>query len=161
MRNFKNLLFVALFLVTATVLGQTKITGTVVDDTNQPLPGASVVVKGTTNGTSTDFDGKFTLSAKVNSGSVVVSFIGFKSREVSFTSSKANLGAIQLVEDGVLDEIILVSTSFAVDRKTPIAVSTIKAADIELKLGAQEFPEILKSTPAAWPTIKRGCIGRP
>ena len=159
MRNFKNLLFVALFLVTATVLGQTKITGTVVDDTNQPLPGASVVVKGTTNGTSTDFDGKFTLSAKVNSGSVVVSFIGFKSREVSFTSSKANLGAIQLVEDGVLDEIILVSTSFAVDRKTPIAVSTIKAADIELKLGAQEFPEILKSTPGVYATKAGGGYG--
>ena len=70
MKNFKNLLFVALFFVTATVLGQTKITGTVVDETNQPLPGASVVVKGTTNGTSTDFDGKFTLTAKSNSGTL-------------------------------------------------------------------------------------------
>ncbi|MEZ7876528.1 MAG: carboxypeptidase-like regulatory domain-containing protein, partial [Polaribacter sp.] len=60
MKNFKNLLFVALFFITATVLGQTKITGTVVDETNQPLPGASVLVKGTTNGTSTDFNGKFT-----------------------------------------------------------------------------------------------------
>ena len=64
MKNFKNLLFVALFLITAAVLGQTKITGTVVDETNQPLPGASVLVKGTTNGTSTDFNGEFTLEAK-------------------------------------------------------------------------------------------------
>ncbi|WP_298882831.1 carboxypeptidase-like regulatory domain-containing protein [uncultured Polaribacter sp.] len=159
MRNFKNLLFVALFFVTATVLGQTKITGTVVDDTNQPLPGASVVVKGTANGTSTDFDGKFTLKAKTSSGTVVVSFIGFKSKEITFSSSKSNLGSIQLEEDSVLDEIVVTATSFAVDRKTPVAVSTIKAAEIETKLGTQEFPEILKSTPGVYATKTGGGYG--
>ena len=159
MRNFKNLLFVALLLVTATVLGQTKITGTIVDETNQSLPGASVVVKGTTNGTSTDFDGKFTLKAKSNSGTLVVSFIGFKSKEVAFSSSKKNL-TIQLVEDsGTLDEIVITATSFAIDRKTPVAVSTIKAADIETKLGTQEFPEILKSTPGVYATKTGGGYG--
>ncbi|MGB0892114.1 MAG: carboxypeptidase-like regulatory domain-containing protein, partial [Flavobacteriaceae bacterium] len=159
MRNFKNLLFVALFFVTATVLGQTKITGTVVDDTNQPLPGASVVVKGTTNGTSTDFDGKFTLNAASNSGTIVVSFIGFSSKEVAF-SSKGNVGTIQLAEDSsTLDEIVVTATSFAIDRKTPVAVSTIKASDIELKLGSQEFPEILKSTPGVYATKSGGGFG--
>ena len=78
MKNFKNLLFVALFFITATVLGQTKITGMVVDEANQPLPGASVLVKGTTNGTSTGFDGKFSLQAKSNSGVLVVSYISYK-----------------------------------------------------------------------------------
>ncbi|ARV15631.1 TonB-dependent receptor [Polaribacter sp. SA4-12] len=160
MRNFKNLLFVALFFVTATVLGQTKITGTIVDETNQPLPGASVVVKGTTNGTSTDFDGKFTLKAGSTSGTVVVSFIGYQSKEVSFSSSKANLGSIKLAEDaGTLDEIVITATSFAIDRKTPVAVSTIKASDIETKLGTQEFPEILKSTPGVYATKTGGGYG--
>jgi len=65
MKNFKNLLFVAVLFISASVLGQAKITGEVVDETNQPLPGASIVVKGTTNGTSTDFDGKFTLKQKL------------------------------------------------------------------------------------------------
>jgi len=160
MRNFKNLLFVALLLVTATVLGQTKITGTVVDDTNQPLPGASVVVKGTTNGTSTDFDGKFTLTADANSGTIVISFIGFNKREVSFSSAKANLKTIKLTEDaGALDEIVVTATSFAIGRKTPVAVSTVKAADIEAKLGNQEFPEILKSTPGVYATKQGGGYG--
>ncbi|ARV07190.1 TonB-dependent receptor [Polaribacter sp. SA4-10] len=159
MKNFKNLLFVALFFVTATVLGQTKVTGKVVDDTNQPLPGASVVVKGTTNGTSTDFDGKFILNTKSNSGVLVVSFIGFEAKEVSFSSSKKNL-TIKLVEDaGSLDEIVITATSFAIDRKTPVAVSTIKAADIERKLGSQEFPEILKSTPGVYATKSGGGFG--
>ncbi|MFK8058921.1 MAG: TonB-dependent receptor [Polaribacter sp.] len=160
MKNFKNLLFVALLFVSATILGQTKITGKVVDETNQPLPGASIVVKGTDNGASTDFDGNFTLNSKTSSGLVVVSFIGYKSVEVSFSPSKNNLKTIKLTEDsGSLDEIIVTATSFAIDRKTPVAVSTIKAADIERKLGSQEFPEILKSTPGVYATKSGGGFG--
>lgn len=159
MRNFKNLLFVVVFFISATVLGQTKITGIIVDETSQALPGASVVVKGTTNGTSTDFDGKFTLQAETASGTVVVSFIGYKSKEVNFSSSKANIGTVQLEEDSVLDEIVITATSFAIDRKTPVAVSTIKAADIERKLGTQEFPEVLKSTPGVYATKSGGGFG--
>ncbi|MBT3741823.1 MAG: TonB-dependent receptor, partial [Polaribacter sp.] len=146
MKNFKNLLFVALLFTSAAVLGQTKITGTIVDETTQTLPGASVLEKGTTNGTETDFDGNFTLNAKSNSGVLVISFIGYKSKEVAFSSSKTNMGSIQLEADSSLDEIVLTATSFAIDRKTPVAVSTLKAADIERKLGSQEFPEVLKST---------------
>tara|TARA_B110000046_G_scaffold185997_1_gene231166 strand:+ start:5075 stop:7615 length:2541 start_codon:yes stop_codon:yes gene_type:complete len=159
MKNFKNLLLVALFFVTATVLGQSEITGLVFDETNQPLPGASIVVKGTANGTSTDFDGKFTLKAVSNSGTIVVSFIGYKSKEVAFSSSKTNMGSIQLEADASLDEIILTATSFAIDRKTPVAVSTIRAADIERKLGTQEFPEVLKSTPGVYATKSGGGFG--
>ena len=159
MKNFKNLLFVAVLFISASVLGQAKITGEVVDETNQPLPGASIVVKGTTNGTSTDFDGKFTLQTEANSGTIVISFIGFQSKEVSFSSSNGKLGTIQLQEDDSLDEIILTATSFAIDRKTPVAVSTLKSADIERKLGSQEFPEVLKSTPGVYATKSGGGFG--
>ncbi len=160
MKNFKNLLFVVMLFVSATVLGQTKITGTVVDESNQSLPGASILEKGTMNGTETDFDGKFSLTTTSNSGVLVVSFIGYKTVELSFSSTKSNVGTIQLEEGGsILDEIIITSTSFAIDRKTPVAVSTIKAADIERKLGTQEFPEVLKSTPGVYATKSGGGFG--
>lgn len=160
MRNFKNLLLVALFFATATVFGQTKITGKVVDQTNDPLPSASIVVKGTTNGTSTDFDGNFTITASANSGVLVISFVGYETKEVSFSATNNNLGSILLTEDSsVLDEIVVTATSFAIDRKTPVAVSTIRAADIERKLGTQEFPEILKSTPGVYATKTGGGYG--
>ena len=163
MKNFKNLLIVALFFVTATVLGQTKITGKVVDETNEPLPGASVVVKGTTNGTSTDFDGKFTLKADSNSGTLVISFIGFATKEVTFSSTNANLGSIQLAEDSSsLDEIVVVGKGvidLATARKTPVAVSTIRASEIQTRLGNQEFPEILNSTPSVYATKTGGGYG--
>ena len=159
MKKFKNLLLVAILLVSASVLGQTKISGVIVDDTNQPLPGASILEKGTRNGVSTDFDGKFVLDTESNSGTLVISFIGFKTIQVSFSAEKPNLGNIQLEEDATLDEIIVTATSFAIDRKTPVAVSTIKAADIERKLGSQEFPEVLKSTPGVYATKSGGGFG--
>ena len=99
------------------------------------------------------------MQAEANSGTIVISFIGFQSKEVSFSSSNGKLGTIQLQEDDSLDEIILTATSFAIDRKTPVAVSTVKAADIEAKLGSQEFPEILKSTPGVYATKSGGGFG--
>ncbi len=162
MKTFKNLLLVALFFATATVMGQTKITGKVVDETNEPLPSASIVVKGTTNGTTTDFDGKFMLNTKTNSGVLVISFVGYKPKEVVFSSTKRNLGTIQLAESGdVLDEIVVIGKGvidLAGGRKTPIAVSTLKAAEIQAKTGTSDLPEILKSTPSVQ-SIQRGGYG--
>ena len=160
MKNFKNLLFVALFFTVATVIGQTKISGTVVDNTNEGLPGASVVIKGTTNGTETDFDGKFTLTATSNSGSIVISYLGFKTKEVAFTSA-GDLGNIKLQEDGnILEEVVLRGiVDVAKDRQTPVAKSTIKAAEIQSKLGNQEFPEMLNNTPSVYATKAGGGFG--
>ena len=159
MKTVKNVLLVALFLISATILGQTKLTGTVVDEMGQPLPGANIVVKGTAKGASTDFDGKFMLNANTNSGVVTVSFVGYINKEVSYSSAKTNLGTIQLELSNTLDEIVVTATSFAIDRKTPVAVSTIKAAEIETKLGTQEFPEVLKSTPGVYATKAGGGFG--
>lgn len=158
MRNFKNVLLLALFFVTATVLGQTKITGTVVDEMGEPLPGANVVSKGTSNGTSTDFDGKFMLNVKSNSGVVVISFVGYESKEVAFTS--ADLGTIELEPSNILGEVIVTGViDVAKDRQTPVAVSTIKAEEIQEKLGSKEFPEILNTTPSVYATKQGGGFG--
>jgi outer membrane cobalamin receptor len=90
----------------------------------------------------------------------MISFVGYETKEVSFSATKNNVGTISLSEDSsVLDEIVVTATSFAIDRKTPVAVSTVKAADIERKLGSQEFPEILKSTPGVYATKTGGGYG--
>ncbi|WP_435413851.1 TonB-dependent receptor [Polaribacter aestuariivivens] len=163
MKHFKNLLFVALFFVTATVLGQTKITGKIVDQTGQPLPGASVLEKGTKNGTSTDFDGNFTLNAKAQTGKLVVSFIGYTTREIAFSSSKSNVGSIKLQEDeNSLEEIVIVGKGvidLAGGRKTPIAVSTIKAAEIQKKIGTQDVTMALVNTPSIYVSGQAGGFG--
>ncbi|RLD29863.1 MAG: TonB-dependent receptor [Bacteroidetes bacterium] len=160
MKKITQFLLLAVAMVFSTsVMAQSTVTGTIVDsETNTPLPGVNVIEKGTSNGVSSDFDGNFTLKTSSNDAIIVISYVGFLSQEISI-SGDTNLGNIQLAPDAFgLDEIHIIA-SVAVDRKTPVAVSTIRADDIELKLGAQEFPEILKSTPGIYATKAGGGFG--
>lgn len=161
MKNFKNLLFVV-FLLTATSIFAQTIEGVVQDETG-PLPGATVQEKGTKNGVTTDFDGKFSLKLNSPKGTIVVSFVGMEKKEVSYDIGATDVYAVGnivlVVDENVLDEIVITQVSFAIDRKTPVAVSTVKAEIIEHKLGSQEFPEILKSTPGVYATKSGGGFG--
>ena len=74
--------FMLLFVCTAIVYAQTEITSTVLDETGETVIGASVIEKGTSNGTVTDFDGNFVI--KVNPGAMlVISYIGYEKMEVA------------------------------------------------------------------------------
>ncbi len=165
MKTMKNwLLSGLLFMVVSTVFSQGKITGTITDGQNS-LPGTNVAVKGTKIGTSTDFDGKFTINTTTNSGELVISFIGYDAKTVKFsvsTGGTTDLGAIVLTAtSSELSEVVVKSgiVDIAKDRKTPVAVSTIKAAEIQEKLGTQEFPEILANTPSVYVTKQGGGFG--
>ncbi len=134
MRNLKNWLVVVMLISTSIIFGQTKLTGKVVDDTNQPLPGASIILKGATTGVSTDFDGNFTFETSVSNGTILVSFVGFEAKSLTFSKS-TNFGSIALKPSAEsLEEIVITQTSFAIQRKTPVAVSTISASVIVVKL---------------------------
>lgn len=155
----KILLTLSILIGSASLLAQSTVTGTVMDaDLNSPLPGASVVEKGTSNGTTTDFDGNFKLKTKKASGELVISYVGFSSKEMAFSGDQ-EIGTINLASSEFGLQEVQIIASVAVDRKTPVAVSTIKAADIDLKLGTQEFPEILKSTPGVYATKAGGGYG--
>ena len=159
MRNLKNWLVMVMLISTSIIFGQTKLTGKIVDETNQPLPSATVVLKGTQTGASSDFDGNFTFETTISNGTLLVSFVGYETKSLTFNGSK-NFGSIALQPSAEsLDEIVITAVSFAIDRKTPVAVSTIKADVIEHKLGSQEFPEILKSTPGVYATKQGGGFG--
>ncbi|MAU17573.1 MAG: TonB-dependent receptor [Muricauda sp.] len=88
MKKLKFTFFLAL-LATLTTIAQ-EVTGTVFDDQNVPLPGASVQVKGSQTGTITDFDGKYTIEA--NTGDILVfSYVGFNTLEVTVTGNTLNV----------------------------------------------------------------------
>ncbi|WP_097044815.1 TonB-dependent receptor [Flagellimonas pacifica] len=155
-------LIVALFVSTI-MFSQGTVTGTVMDgDMGTPLPGASVVLQGTQNGTSTDFDGKFTIEVSEDSGTLVVSYIGFVERRISF-STYGDIGSITLNPDAEeLEGVVVVGTGvidLAKERETPVAVSTITAKEIQLKVGNTEFPEILNTTPSVYATKQGGGYG--
>ncbi|MFK7747327.1 MAG: carboxypeptidase-like regulatory domain-containing protein [Kordia sp.] len=162
MKTFNNLFFVvAMFFITSVAFSQGTITGTVVDADSGPLPGASIVVKGTTNGTSTDFNGKFSLNANSASGKLLISYVGYDTKTVSFTvNGTKDLGTITLTSNNSLDEVIIVGSGIidlAEDRKTPIAVSTIRKREIqERAVGNVELPEIIKFTPSVFVSRQTG-----
>ncbi|MCF6294387.1 MAG: TonB-dependent receptor [Flavobacteriaceae bacterium] len=160
MKKITQFLLMAIAMVFSTAaIAQSTVTGTIIDsETSTPLPGVNIIEKGTTNGVSADFDGNFTLKTRSSNAVIVITYVGFLDKEISITGD-IDLGTIALEPSSFgLDEIHIIA-SVAVDRKTPVAVSTVKAADIELKLGAQEFPEILKSTPGIFATRAGGGFG--
>ena len=110
------------------VLMQQTISGVVTDNTGIPLPGVSVFIKGTTKGTFTDFDGKYTLN--VDAGQVVeFSYIGFKSQLVTVGDSTTY--NISLKEDAAqLDEVVVVG--YGTQKKSSLtgSVSTIQAKEL-------------------------------
>lgn len=100
------------------------ISGKVTDETGEPLPGVSVVEKGTTNGTMTDADGNFSLNVK-NQSTIIFSYIGYKSQEVAASSINGN--SIILIEDALnLDEVIV--TGYTTQKKADLtgSVSVVK-----------------------------------
>ncbi len=164
MKKITFLFVVILMAFVGETFAQGTITGTVYDaDSSGPLPGANVIIKGTNNGTTTDFDGKFTLTSETSTGSVEISYIGFTTQTISFEvndSETKDLGNIQLQLGNALDEIVIVGAGvidLADDRKTPIAVSTVTANEIQEKaIGNVELPEIIKNTPSVFVSNQTG-----
>ena len=161
MKKITTLLFAVTFMFTAFTMAQTTVTGTVVDtEMSAPLPGANVIEKGTTNGTSSDFDGNFTLITESTSGEIEISYVGYGKISVKFDGS-SSLGNLELTSDNSLEEVVIIGSGvidLAEDRKTPIAVSTIRANEIRERAGNFDLPILLKSTPSVQ-TIQRGGFG--
>lgn len=162
---YKPLVTVALLLFAGLqAFSQGSITGQVLDeDTGEPLIGATILVKGTTTGTITDLDGSFVLN-NVESGTqtINISFIGYQEieQEVEVVSGQlANLGEVMVPSSSIGLAEVQVISSVAIARETPVAVSTLKSEQIEAKIGSQEFPEILKSTPGVYATKSGGGFG--
>src|SRR6056297_1845743 len=158
-----KILIVALMLISFASFGQTKVKGVLIDaSTNETLIGASVVVEGTTIGTATALDGSFSITVPSGEQKLIFSYVGYieKIKVVDLApGQEVDLGKIALKADAIgLEEVKIVS-SFAKDRETPVAISTIKPDLIQEKLGTQEFPEILKSTPSIYATKQGGGYG--
>lgn len=128
-RFILSLLLFSLFIVHNSV-GQTNVSlqGTVLDATGQPLPGVNVVIKGTTNGTVTDLDGKYALQVPEDAV-LVFTFVGFTAQEIPI-NGRSTID-ISLEEDlGDLDEFVVVG--YGIQRKSDLtgAISSVDSRDI-------------------------------
>lgn len=158
LQHFLCVVALALFSVT-TAVAQSTVTGQIVDETNSPLIGATVTVPGTTLGASTDATGHFTLKSGSKIASIDITYIGYTPLKKELQAARTNLGVITMTPDAVSLQDVVISQSLAVQRKTPVAVSTLSADMIEYKSGGQEFPELLKATPGVYASKAGGGYG--
>jgi len=159
-----SIVFSAIFLFSiGAALSQTSIKGKVIDaEDNSPLIGATVVLKGSTIGTQVSLNGTFSfITVLTGSQEVVITYIGYmsKSFEVNLTGTEVDLETIRLNSSAIGIKEINVIANIAVDRKTPVAVSSISAQDIVREGGSLEVPELLNQTPSVYATKQGGGFG--
>lgn len=127
--KFSGILTLLLVLIVQLAFAQEKtISGTVADDTGLPLPGVNIIIKGTSTGTQSDFDGNYTIGAAVGQ-TLVYSYVGFDTQEIAVgASNKIN---ITMQAGSVLDEVVV--TALGISReKQSLGYSTQQVAGEDL-----------------------------
>lgn len=126
MKTLKILMFIGGFFFASAAWAQTTVTGTVTDNDNIPLSGATVVEKGTTNGTTADFDGNFSIEVSDSSTILEVSYLGYSTQELPL-SGQSNVN-VQLAEDATqLEDVVVVG--YGIQKKSDVtgSISSIKS----------------------------------
>ena len=128
MKRTRYLMFLLALLMTIPAMAQKQLfTGVVKDALGEPVIGASVVEKGSSNGSVTDLDGKFSVST-IPGTTLVVSYVGYKSQEVK---AKENMN-ITLQEDAqVLDNVVVIG--YGVQKKSVVTASIAKVSSDDLE----------------------------
>jgi len=146
-----------------TLMSQGLVRGVLQDvNTNETLIGATVLIEGTTIGVTTNLDGSFLLIAPEGDHTLVFRYVGFEEQKKDVLvkdGSTYDVGTILMQSSAIgLNEVNILA-SIAIDRETPVAVSTISAQTIEENLGSQEFPEVMNFTPNVYATKSGGGFG--
>ena len=123
------LFLLGLIQVSATVYSQQRsVSGNIVDESGQPLPGVTVVVKGTTNGTVSNADGNYTISNVPDDATLQFSFVGMKTQEIA-VGNQTTINVTMVVDAIGLEEVVAVGYGTARRRDISGAVSTVKLED--------------------------------
>jgi len=127
----KTCLLLAMLLVSAAATAQYTVQGSVKNDGGEPLIGVSIIVKGTTSGTVTDFNGEFTINVTPNPATLLFSYTGFKSAEFGVSPSNNNVN-LTLEEDiANLEEIVVTGLATGIKRSNLAnAISTVSGKEL-------------------------------
>ncbi|WP_425638334.1 SusC/RagA family TonB-linked outer membrane protein [Algoriphagus yeomjeoni] len=126
--TYLSVLLLVLLSITHGYSQNAQISGTVYDETGQPLPGATILVKGTTTGTTTDLDGKYSISSPAN-GTLVFSFIGYTATEI--VVGNQTVIDVNLTPDlSDLEEVVVVGYGTAKKSQLTGAISSVGSKEI-------------------------------
>jgi len=135
------------------------VVGVVTDVDSKPLVGANVIVEGTELGGVTDGEGKFTIKTGPGTFDITASFIGYVSHTKSLSVSDiVSTLSFALATDVVALSALEVLASRA-DETTPVAYTNVTKEEMEVRLGSQDIPMILNTTPSVYATQQGGGAG--
>jgi TonB-dependent starch-binding outer membrane protein SusC len=131
MQTFKRLQLLCFLLAPVWVFAQVSVSGTIVDNGNLPIQGASIRIRNSNAGTSSDANGKFSLTIPGKGGTLEITFIGYKSQSIAVTSSLTDL-VVKMQEDvGHLEEIVVTGLATSAKRSNLAhAVGTVSAKQL-------------------------------
>lgn len=155
----RKLLFLVagLFIILTAAFSQAEVKGRIVDkETQEPLIGVTVYSVTSQKSTATDLTGDFTLKVPSLSEEIEFIYIGYQTTR---KRAAADMGLIEMEPTYIGLQDVVVTSSVAIRRKTPVALSVIEPDMIETKLSTQELPEILKTTPSIYATKQGGGFG--
>ena len=159
MKNIRHFIILSILTITHGLFAQNSVSGSVLDENNQPIPSVSVIEKGTSNGTSSNFDGNFTIQVEPGS-SLVFSSIGYISQEILVAQDQEII--VNLSSDIMgLDEVI-VTTGYGSQKKTSISGSVVTLSNENLvSRGVQNITHALAGSIAGVSTQQPiGLIGQ-
>jgi len=146
----KLLLTFALLISASTVFSQTEISGKVTDASDMPIIGANIIFKGSTSGSITDFDGRFTFTTNLSGEQTLqISYVGFQTfmKTINCDGSSLTVNAILAEGGNSLDEVVLTASStFRSQKQTPMSISSLRQEEIT-KLSANSQADIIRSIP--------------
>ena len=144
----KKLILIFILSLTTIAFSQTKISGKVTDaSTGDPIPGASVIIENTTIGTSTDFDGNFSLEGNTSTYTLVFNYIGYETQKVEINAETSTLN-ISLKEDASqLDEVVVSANKTAQrSQDVPLSITAIGMKELA-RTGSVKAEDYFPSIP--------------
>src|SRR5690606_9553934 len=142
-----TVLFFGILSISMVNAQQKTISGTITDENNLPLPGVNILVQNTTNGTQSDFDGKYTITANV--GEVIeFSYVGYHPQSTTILATTNEINIKMVVDASELDEVVITALGIRKEKKAlGYAVTALSSEDIEQR-ATGDLTKILKGKAA-------------
>ncbi|MFL1013440.1 SusC/RagA family TonB-linked outer membrane protein [Flavisericum labens] len=149
-KNFKHCFFLLVVLLCLPIYAQAQVnvSGTVQDEAGVPLPGVSIIIKNSSTGTTTDFDGNYSIKT-ASTDILVFNYLGYKKQEVS-VNGRSSINVTMVEEAGVLDEVVVIGYGSTTRRDLTGAVASVTGE----KLAAVPVPDVGQALQGKLPGVR-------
>lgn len=147
------LIIMGFLIVGFSAIAQNSVTGTILDETGQPIPGVNILEKNTTNGAASDFDGNYMIKVGDNA-TLVFSYVGYKTLEI-IVGGKQNISVTMLADNQQLDEVVVIGYGSARKKEVTSSITTVDGESLQ-KMTSGNAAEALQGLASGVQVISGG-----